>query len=394
MKTLTLLFTLTAFAASAQTILIADNNPNRPTGPNIYATIQAAVNAAAANDIVYVQPSLTNYGPVIIDKKITLRGIGYYTAQPLYSSVGNITLTNRADNTSNASGTTIEGLNGWNTANTSINLGLLTGGGYTLQNITISRCGGFIVNRSGGYVATDNITIQNSYVQIQILGAGVSNLRVIRCFLYTNVYILNAPSINVIFSNNVVVQDTQMHFSNSTISGGILANNIFLGGTNPTGSGMPRYTSGCCPPIMTDWLVTNNIFYGSSPKPSASFPFERNTYTNNLSVGNADNTLPPVGTGSGNTGSGNIVGQDPLFVNAPFNTAWAGNEDFRLQAASPAKNAGFDGTDLGITGGAYPVTGGNVTLGLPSIPLITTFNPVSILPQNQPLKANIKAKAN
>ncbi len=149
MKTLTLLFTLLVFAASAQTIRIADNNANAPTGPNIYSTIQAAVNAAVANDIVYVQPSPTNYGPVTIDKKIILRGIGFYSAQPFYSKIGAITLTNRPDNTNNASGTIIEGLFGWDTQ-PRINLGLLTGAGYALQNITISNCSGFVVYRTAG----------------------------------------------------------------------------------------------------------------------------------------------------------------------------------------------------------------------------------------------------
>ena len=65
MKTPTLILVLfcCGFAANAQTIRIADNNANRPTGANIYATIQTAVDAAVANDndIVYVQPSPTSY---------------------------------------------------------------------------------------------------------------------------------------------------------------------------------------------------------------------------------------------------------------------------------------------------------------------------------------------
>jgi hypothetical protein len=394
-KTIVFLFTLIIHQAICQTIRIADNNPNAPTGANIYTTIQAAVDAAVAGDIVYVQPSPTNYGPVIINKQINLRGIGFYnSAQPFFSKVGAITLTNRLDNTSNASGTIIEGLYGWETQ-ANINLGILTGAPYTLQNITIVNCNGFRVNRTAGYQAADNITIRDSGVQLACDGgAAVSNLLIIRCFLYANFYMANKTLTNIIISNNVFHQDMQIHFSASTIVGGILANNIFLGGTSPSGSSLPRNTQSCCPPVMTDWLVTNNIFYGLAPTSNNSAPFERNTYTNNISVGTTNNALPPTGTGSGNTGSGNKVGQDPLFVNAPFGNAYTGYEDFNLQAGSPAKNAGFDGTDIGITGGGYPAASGNVGVKPSSIPVITVFTPAGIVPQNQPVKTNIKAKSN
>lgn len=384
---------LTSAAVIAQTIRIADNNPNRPTGTNIYPTIQAAVDAAVANDIVYVQPSPTSYGPVTINKKITLRGIGFYAAQPFYSLVGNITLTNRLDNTSNASGTVLEGLYGPDD-NVSILLGTLTGAAYTIQNITIANCTRFSVFRTAGYQAADNITIRDSGVQMNINGAGVSNLWVIRCYLYANFLIQNAPSANVIISNNIFSQATAISFTNSPISGGIMANNIFLGGTNPAGSRLATSFGGAS--TMTDFLVTNNIFYGSAPNCNSFNPgqFERNTFTNNISFSTTNDALPPAGTGSGNTGSGNIVNQDPLFVNAPFGSAFSGSWNFNLQAGSPAKNAGFDGTDIGITGGGYPVASGMVGAKALSIPLITVFTPVSILPQNQPVKSNIKANSN
>ena len=35
------------FPTQAQTIWVADNNFNAPTGPNVFATIQAAIDAAA-----------------------------------------------------------------------------------------------------------------------------------------------------------------------------------------------------------------------------------------------------------------------------------------------------------------------------------------------------------
>ena len=104
MKNITLAtLLLLVVGTQAQTIRIADNNVNRPAGANIYSTIQAAVDAAVPpNDIVYVQPSVTSYGDVTINKQITLRGIGFNTGKDLSlaSYVRYITLTNNASNTS------------------------------------------------------------------------------------------------------------------------------------------------------------------------------------------------------------------------------------------------------------------------------------------------------
>jgi len=54
MKTLTLFFLALALSATAQTIRIADNNANAPTGKNIYTgtnALQNALNAAVEGDI-------------------------------------------------------------------------------------------------------------------------------------------------------------------------------------------------------------------------------------------------------------------------------------------------------------------------------------------------------
>jgi hypothetical protein len=128
---------------------------------------------------------------------------------------------------------------------------------------------------------------------------------------------------------------------------------------------------------LTDAIVANNIFYGCAPimaSSQASF-FERNSFVNNISFGTGIDALPPTGTGIGNTGSGNKPGEDPLFVNAPYNTAYSSTMDFNLQASSPAKNAGSDGTDIGITGGAYPVTSGNILFKPTSAPVIMQIQP-------------------
>ncbi len=391
------------FTATAQTIRIADNNANRPTGPNIYSSVQAAHDAAVAGDIVYVQPSLTSYGDLTINKQITLRGIGFNTGKDLaYNSIlNNINLTNRVDNTSNASGSTIEGL----VAN-DILIGTQTGSfSYTLQNILVNNC---IVNRAfraSGYVSAQAITIRSCSIGIHFQLCNVTNLLVHGNYLTgpgsgcgrSAFGFWNGSLNNVIIANNIIAQaeSNGIHQASVSVNGLIITNNNFLGGNNISNS---RFISGnlFCnfQSAIYDVIVSNNLFYGCAPNTSNTGPFERNVFTNNLSFGTTNNALPPAGTGVGNTGSNNLVNQDPLFVNAPYNTAYTTTMDFRLQASSPAKNAGSDGTDIGITGGAYPVTAGNILLKPTSTPVIMQFIPAALVPQNQPVKTNIKAKAN
>lgn len=51
------------------------------TGPNIYATVQAAHDAAAIGDIIYLEPSSTNspnnLGPLVSTKRLTIIRTGY-----------------------------------------------------------------------------------------------------------------------------------------------------------------------------------------------------------------------------------------------------------------------------------------------------------------------------
>ena len=391
---LALICVLGCFISNAQTIRIADNNATRPTGPNIYATLQAAINAAAPGDLVYVQPSVTSYGNVTIDHPITLRGIGFNTGKdiPLSSTVGDIGLTNTVANTTNASGTIIEGL----VANR-VFLGFQTGSfTYTLQNITISNCALAVdgIYRAGGYMPASNITIQNCSTGIWFAPTGtVSQLFIYQNYLY-QILLDGGNLTSTIISNNFIDRGNTNRFGCTPCGSGfdltttslLITNNNFLGETLVTSSNFMQYD-------LHDAVVSNNIFYGCAPN-STNGIFERNAFSNNLSFGTTADALPPAGTGVGNTGANNKVSVDPRFVNAPFNTNWAATMNFNLQAGSPAILAGSDGTDIGITGGAYPVAGGNFGLKPTSAPVIMTLNPAALVPQNQPIITNIKAKSN
>jgi len=90
MKTLkiTLLCCLFTCIATAQNIITIDNSPESLT---TYQTLQDAIDAAASGDIIYIQPTATNYGSGIVDKPLTLVGRSHSEVNRK-SSVANITV--------------------------------------------------------------------------------------------------------------------------------------------------------------------------------------------------------------------------------------------------------------------------------------------------------------
>jgi hypothetical protein len=339
MKTLTLLLALTAFVVSAQTIRIADNNANAPSGTNIYTLVNASPNPlqkalddSAPGDIVFVQPSLTSYGDVNIDKRITLRGIGFNTGKDLanQSMVNIITLSNTASNFTNASGSIIEGING-----SVIYLGFRTGSfSYTLQNITIRKCRWNYILRSpsGNFVVANNVTIANSEIGvINFVGGPATSQFLIYGNRFFGQGLVFGPVAQIPGIGNPITGFSQ---SPGSISGYIISNNIFgfagyleLGGignnlnngsfsanavmvANNIFLGNPASQS-ALGGVITDFSFANNIFYGRLPRPTnahfaGSFAFGRNSFTNNITFNVSDPLLPPISTGGNtNTGSSN-----------------------------------------------------------------------------------------
>ena len=168
----------------------------------------------------------------------------------------------------------------------------------------------------------------------------------------------------------------------------IISNNNFMGASG---------TETAFNTKLKDCLVSNNIFYGSTPSISTggttSSAFERNAFTNNLVHSTGDDTMPPTGGGVGNSGSGNIIA-NPDFVDMQMLNTWSSTYDFTLQGGSPAINAGTDGTDIGITGGSYPITGTNFALKTTAAPVIQILNTSTVINPGDDLPVRIKAKSN
>lgn len=384
---LMLLFATSGFG---QTVWIANNNPNAPTGSNVFPTIQEAVDAASAGDIVQVQPSPITYGSVSINKQITLLGIGFNLDKdiPLTSNMGSITLTNNVDGTSEADGTIIKGL-----STSAINLGAETGPDFVLENILIQNCSiGYIYIASGStYSPSDNVEIRDNYIWGSTSGWGIYLYKYVNNYLIRNNLIINnigffqvTPGVNIV-TNNILYGNIRIDSEGSNTT---IINNDFIGATG----------SGAFNSNLRDCIVANNIFYGVTPSVtgggnSTSGTFQRNVFTNNLAYSTGNDAMPPSGGGASNSGSGNLVGS-PLFVDVQLLNTWSSAYDFTLQGGSPALSAGSDGTDIGISGGSYPMTGTNFVLKTTAAPVIQILNTSTVINPGDDLPVRVKANAN
>ncbi|MBI4930828.1 MAG: hypothetical protein HY841_08710 [Bacteroidetes bacterium] len=334
-STLTVACALAFFSKAG--VLTVNNNSN---SPGQYTSLQTAIDSASAGDSIYVHGSATSYSNVSIKKQLTLLGTGHNPNKTnnLISEIG-IILLDTINGISGASGTKIIGFK-------------------------LNRVSGF-----GGSGGTKNIFVSRNYFisggsKIIITGKGWT--------IENN--IINSSSVTVSNNSNVIIRNNI--FNNASIVTSnqpsvLIANNIFFG-TSPL----------TCFTTLSNALIANNIFSGSSPKGAN---VNTNTFNNNITYQTAYDTIP-FGT---NSGSGNILAQNPLYTNVA-STSFSYSYDFSLQATSPGKNAGTDGTDLGIYGGAMPFVDMTGSPAIPQMKLVSILNPM--IPAGDSLHVIIKAK--
>ncbi len=393
MKTYLLLYTLLiSNIALAQTIRIADNNANRPTGANIFSTVQAAVTAALPGDIVYVTPSDIKYNETVtISKRIKLKGAGFTSdLGTRSSSITTVNLVTSADGTNSIancefSGVVIDFIN------------FTTGGdvgSFTFDDLTFDNCNWYQMRSSGNHRVINNLTIRNSW------------------FAELDLNSLNG-NVNTRIYKSIIAPDnfrTSIRLSNSTDL--LITNNLFFpfsGGNEIRPIGIANsnnvriehnvFSKTTTIPVfefLQNAVVVNNIFYGMTPTCiNTTNTFRDNVFSNNLVLA-AGVVMPPASNPVGSnfhSGINNIVGVSPSFTNAPASSTYLATYDYTLSAASPCLNAATTGENIGPSGGLYPWTG-NLKLNPNSIPIITLFGNSGVVPQNQPVKSNIKAKAN
>ncbi len=309
---------------------------NNPDSPGEFTSLQTAIDQSVNGDTLYVHGSPTSYGTVTLNRNLTLIGTGYNPQKdnPLVSTITTLSL----DSVPGIKGCSNSRIIGFNFTSY-----LQNGSSFAFNNVSVSLC------------RIANLQIAPSLATGLVFKQNIIN------------YIYNIQNCNnLIFRNNIIYY-TISYFTNCNSV--LISNNLFF------------YTSVSTALTIQDFsTLTNNIFLNVHPNSNFA------TYNNNL-IFNSGNDLLPYGN---NTGSGNINGSSPLFVNVPDLNGVNLNYNYRLTAASPGHNAGTDGTDIGPFGGIDPLQN---LYGTPPVPQIKVFNiSNSVVAPSTPLNIYLKAK--
>lgn len=334
MKPIHLFFALLCFAASAnaQTIRYVDNNSGRTanTASFRYTTLQAAHDAAALNDIIYVVGSPTNYPSATITKTLTIIGPGYQ-------------LTNNPNRQADPHSARVNGLTFSTGSDGSVVQGLDVSGSIFIDanNITVRRCQHNSIsissNRSG-IVIRQNFSFGSGIS----LGANCSNIAITNNFFGGGSVGLGLANTNVEISNNVM-----NNLSMSSATGGMsisIFNNIIRNSAS----------------LNDGAAFSNNIIQAGTITGTGSY-----SGTNNIAQTSI--VFPPGVTGT-NTNVTNAV----VFITSTPSSSIDNN--WRLATSgSPASGAGIGGVDIGMFGGPNPANH-YVLSGIPPVPAVYFFN--------------------
>ncbi len=302
---LSLLLILSIQFAFGQTIHTVDN---RPESGAMFTTIQAAINAATAGDIIHVHP----------------------TNQTYYDNGANITLD---------------------------------------KTLTIIALGHNLLNETNNYrasvwrfyIAAPNCVIQGMYIvaSIQPLGSDATGLKLINNRIAGNVSGVNSIGDNwEIRGNYFIVGNYTVSISQGSASNWIIANNFFKSSIIDSLEPNTIFTNNIVVHVIhnsnlftncNNPIVTNNLFlydYSSSPgallMPNSSIDFA-NCLIYDYNAGTIAD-LPQQ------MGATNYNNQEPIFENIPTSITDFYNNDYRLATGSPGILGGSEGTDIGVFG--------------------------------------------
>lgn len=355
MKKITL-FVLLAIISSAGQVksqcVIALTTANGQT--TVFSLFETAINQANTGDFIYL-PGGTFYLTSDIKKGVNIIGAGHYPDSTVY--------TNR---------TIIEGdLNIGAGASNALLEGLYVIGNINFrpdqktENVIIRRCNVSAINIGNSWSRADSNRCYNPQFIHNIIRGSIS---------------FN-ETLGFLMKGNIVAGAAQA----CIYHGGSIENNIFL-------SVGERATLG----DLRNVTFKNNIFmnnqslgwngYGCYGYDGVCGTFNC-TFINNMFVGK-DTTLNIFAMAPVRTGNIFMVNAASIFVNQS-GTAFDYNHDYALKPTAPGKNAGDDGTDVGIFGTTNPYK----ISAIPSNPHISFKNiPASTLP-NGTIQVKFKVTA-
>ena len=297
-----------------------------------YTNLDSAIIYAPSGSTIYI-PGGSFALNTPINKLLYIYGVGH---NPDSSSATNFTMiSNDINFTKGASGGSITGLYIIN------NLVFGFSNNDSIKNYIVSKCN---VNTIGNYDYCSNNLFSENIIRSQVVLRGTNNL----------------------FSNNII---NDVHGFNNLIqigSNNIFSNNIFLSDYNSI--------FGCS---MQNCIFENNIFFSTNNNPSNCI-FNNNLFACSWSMwGNC--------IGQNNFSS---IQANTIFISQNGNT-FSYTDDYHLQPTCLGKNAGKDGTDIGIYGGRFPWKDGSVPIN----PHIMINNVGGTTNSNGTLPVNIKVEA-
>ena len=359
MKTSILKLTLLLFGTSlfAQTTWTVDNRPGTTAQ---FTSVQAAHDAAAAGDFIYVHPSPNSYGSLVIRKKINLRGIGHNPELVNGESafLSTIQLSRNTTEATSSSNSSISGLNITT---------ILDGNEAAFLNVLIQN---------------NRISYLNFYQAYNFIIQG----NVFDSTSGFSIFFNTASHANNIISHNIfnMVSNTSPTFAifNNLIASDNVSNNLIVMNSNGATN---TFFNNCINPT-----VNNNIFALGNTAVISSITTNNSTinFQNCLTFDYGGQTIVAL------LGTNNQNNTNPQFtaIGSPANPAFDYAKNYKLAAGSPAINAGTDGSNLGIYGQGFLFQMRGYPFDLPYPTNINITN--AIVEAGGTLQVNVKASAN
>ena len=327
------LLTLLSFSLFAVIRTVDNNNPSAGQ----YTTIQAAIDAASNDDIIYVYPSNTAYAGFNVNKRLKIYGVGWQ------GTTVNIRRTMLSSQVQFQAGSEYSELHGF--------------------------ANGFQVNMSGvvGNIQLKNCSISFVNFQYSATSANASNYSIINCYF-----------------NGTGNGFEWVGFQNA-ITGVLISNCVFTGSARLMGTATSNIT------VLNSYINTSNSLFGIH----GSNPNFRNNYI--VSPGyTGTSTFPSDAVIAYNMSSTALfptgtTNQNNIPLSSVFNSL------FHPLPGSPAINAGdpasdfndLDGSrnDIGVFGGPYPYDDNGYT----TLPTITDISGTLYTSPSQGLQIHVEA---
>jgi hypothetical protein len=312
--------------ASFATVRTVSSNP---ATLGQFSTIQAAIDASADGDSVYVYGSPNTYAAfTITDKKITVIGPGWLPDKniPLTATVAGATIRNSPAGGS-PDGSELQGLVFISTVSPDQ---IAVGGDIGVNNIRLIRC------QFNGAVNWD---------------LSCSGHLIEGCVFYNTLGFNGSLTYqNFLFQNNLFFFSTcclSSQVSSLTNSVNVrFDHNLFYSSNNAGGGTVSVFSSNCR--FLT---LSNNIFNQANAGLNLSFSTFNNNITNNvtLNVANATSNATPWAVNSNVDGGGNVSNQSPVIADQTAVNGGNSNPLLNFTIASgPANSSGSDGKDMGL----------------------------------------------